>query len=323
MFSPEEGTVDAVKQWLMDFGIPSPRITHSVNQGWLAFDTTVEEAERLLHAKYHIYKHTPTGGVTPACERYARVIFPLPFWGTFKLICFNTSYHVPKHVQEHIDYITPGTRLLSATKRGQSKRDFGITSRLRGHPSIQSDPPPNFPWSTAGELSICDVAISPACIRALYDIPKDPEYPDGIPRADNSLGIYEDGDYYAQADLDLFFAKFISNIPQGTSPTPAFIDGAVAPVNVSEGGGESDLDFELAYPLIYPQTITLYQTGDSFYSTSPIGTFNTFLDAIDGVSCPKKCRILSSPLENSPTALILLEARLGMIVGYLFRTQLQ
>ena len=182
----------------------------------------------------------------------------------------------------------------SARTRGQLKRDFDIISRLRGHPSIQSDPPPNFPWSAAGELSTCDVAISPACIRALYDIPKDMEYPDGIPRSDNSLGIYEDGDYYAQADLDLFFANFTSNIPQGTSPIPAFIDGAIAPVNANEAGGESDLDFELAYPLIYPQTITLYQTDDSFYSASLIGTFNTFLDAIDGVSYPEKRQNLSS-----------------------------
>ena len=47
--------------------------------------------------------------------------------------------------------------------------------------------------------------------------------------------------------------------------------------------GESDLDFELVYPIIYPQTITLYQTDDAFYATSGIGAFNTFLDGIDGV----------------------------------------
>lgn len=102
------------------------------------------------------------------------------------------------------------------------------------------------------------------------------------------MGIYEEGDYYAQEDLDLFFANYTPYIPQGTHPTPAFIDGATAPTDVADAGGESDLDFELAYPLLYPQTITLYQTDDRYYATNPnstsTGGFNTFLDALDGVS---------------------------------------
>jgi hypothetical protein len=48
--------------------------------------------------------------------------------------------------------------------------------------------------------------------------------------------------------------------------------------------GESSLDMELIYPLIYPQNITLYQTDDPYYSQFTKGIFNTFLDAIDGVS---------------------------------------
>lgn len=66
---------------------------------------------------------------------------------------------------------------------------------MRDHPHVQTDPPLK---SAAGELSTCDVAITPACIRALYDIPKDPEYPNGVPRQDNSMGIYEDGDVYGR-----------------------------------------------------------------------------------------------------------------------------
>lgn len=107
----------------------------------------------------------------------------------------------------------------------------------------------------------------------------------------NSLGIFEEGDYYAQEDLNLFFKNLSLGIPQGTHPKPAFIDGATAPVPTPDGGSESDLDFELAYPIIYPQTITLYQTDDSYYvqnSSYNAGLFNTFLDALDGV-CHKMC----------------------------------
>jgi tripeptidyl-peptidase-1 len=105
------------------------------------------------------------------------------------------------------------------------------------------------------------------------------------------MGIFEEGDFYDQEDLNLFFQKYTPYIPQGTHPTPNFVDGAEAPVNVSEGGGESTLDFELAYPLLYPQKLVLYQTDDINYATkNPTeGAFNTFLDAIDGATILLSC----------------------------------
>jgi tripeptidyl-peptidase-1 len=68
-FAPDQKTVDMVREWLIDFGIDSGRITHSDNKGWLAFDATTDEAERLLHTKYDLYEHASTGHVTPACDR--------------------------------------------------------------------------------------------------------------------------------------------------------------------------------------------------------------------------------------------------------------
>lgn len=70
MFSPDEISVNAVKHWLIDFGIPENHITHTENQGWLAFDATTEDAEGLLHTEYHLYEHIDTGHVTPACDMY-------------------------------------------------------------------------------------------------------------------------------------------------------------------------------------------------------------------------------------------------------------
>ena len=77
------------------------------------------------------------------------------------------------------------------------------------------------------------------------------------------------------------------NIPQGTKPTLEAVDGATAPVAVGKAGGESDLDMQLIYPLIFPQTITLFQTDDDNYANSGqyLGIFNTFLDALDGSYC--------------------------------------
>ena len=261
MFGPSDETVAAVRDWLVASGIPAEHITHSDNKGWLAFDAPAEKAERLLHTEYYVYVHKTSGHTATACDQY----------------------HVPNNIQKHVDYITPGIKLLAPVKRGHdhSKRGFGMTmgggipappkSRQPGHVDYLND------------LKSCDVAITPICVKALYEVP-----PGFRANPSNSMGIFEEGDFYAQKDLDLFFANFTPYIPQGTHPIPAFIDGAQAPVPVQDAGGESELDFELAYPLIYPQTTTLYQTDDLYYATNPnstsLGGFNTFLDALDGVS---------------------------------------
>jgi len=181
---------------------------------------------------------------------------------------------------------------LAPRKRGHERRTFRITSGELGHgsgaPPKTPVPDGKFPFNAAGELSLCDKYITPACIHALYKVPEIPEYRNGTARSDNPLGIFEEDDFYAQEDLDLYFGNFSRRIPQGTTPIPAFIDGAQAPVGTLDAGLESNLDLQLAYPLIHPQTITLYKTDDLYYTNGPLqqfgGGFNTFLDAIDGVS---------------------------------------
>jgi tripeptidyl-peptidase-1 len=119
-----------------------------------------------------------------------------------------SRYHVPRKIARHVDYVTPGIRLIAP--KGASKKRSVVThlsnqggKRIR--PSLQS---------TAGNNSLanCDTTITPACVAALYNIP--PVEQPNATRADNSLGIFEEGDYYDQEDLDLFFAKYTS-IPKG------------------------------------------------------------------------------------------------------------
>ncbi|GAB7355963.1 hypothetical protein MBLNU459_g6595t1 [Dothideomycetes sp. NU459] len=274
-FQPAEDTVKAVMDWLVNVGgISDHRITHSDNKGWLAFDATNEEAENLLHTKFHEFEHSSSGSSKVACD----------------------EYHVPKSIQSHIDYITPGVKGAKLRSRRLSKpkpkpkRSFVKNTGISGKPfewvPPKQKPAPFMPQNDT-ELATCDVAITPACIRALYHI--DAQSPHAKVNPNNSLGIFEEGDFYSQEDLNLFFANFTPYIPAGTHPIPNFVDGAQAPVPVADAGGESDLDFQLAYPIIYPQTTTLYQVDDIFYSNSPnntaTGIFNTFFDALDGSYC--------------------------------------
>jgi tripeptidyl-peptidase I len=102
--------------------------------------------------------------------------------------------------------------------------------------------------SLPADLQDCGRNITPTCIKALYNIPN-AHLNDNV----NSLGLYESGDKYAQEDLNLFFKNWAPNVPQGTHPTLESIDGGEAPVapGSDDNTGESDIDMDLAYALIY------------------------------------------------------------------------
>ena len=173
-----------------------------------------------------------TGGVLPACERY----------------------HVPKYVQKHIDYITPGIKLLAPSDQppastGLSKRQrssrYGADrtserhSRHRGTFTLSAN--------AAQNLSTCDEAITPACIAALYQIPAG-----SLAHPNNSMGIFEaELQTWDQLDLNLFFTNFTRNIANGTHPESISVDGGVAITTLAAvSGPEAMLDLELAYPIV-------------------------------------------------------------------------
>ena len=171
-------------------------------------------------------------------------------------------YHLPKSIQKHIDYITPGVKLLAPSdkpreheKRGLSRRQWPHGSRPDwGHgPWHHGGPWPKHHWPSRplpkhpnSDLSMCDVAITPACIAALYDIP-----PAHLADPSNSMGIFEaELQYWDQFDLNSFFTNFTRWIPNGTHPLNNLVDGGVAvTTNVSAAGEEAMLDLDMAYPI--------------------------------------------------------------------------
>ncbi|OOF99192.1 hypothetical protein ASPCADRAFT_140878 [Aspergillus carbonarius ITEM 5010] len=260
LFAPSRDTVETVRSWLESAGIAPSRISQSYNKQWLQFDANAAEVEQLLQTEYYIYEHTDTGRSHVTCH----------------------EYYVPESIQEHIDYITPGVKMLElrgtrSKKRSAAKRSFG------GLPPILGALPIAISKLFDNPLAYCDMAVTPECIRAMYNITKGTTATEG-----NELGIFEDlGDVYSQEDLDLFFSALASDIPQGTHPTLEAINGAVAPTDVNTAGAESDLDFQISYPIIWPQNTVLFQTDDPVYENdyTYLGFLNNFLYAIDGSYC--------------------------------------
>lgn len=104
------------------------------------------------------------------------------------------------------------------------------------------------------DLQACGRNITPTCLKALYGIPN-AHIKDSV----NALGLFESGDIYAQEDLNSFFANWAPNVPQGTHPLLDSIDGGQAPVSPDSefNTGESDIDMDIAYALIYVSPIFL------------------------------------------------------------------
>lgn len=68
MFSPSAETIQKAKDWVISSGIESDRIAHAASGGWLVFNATVDEAERLLETEYYLYENED-GEISAGCDQ--------------------------------------------------------------------------------------------------------------------------------------------------------------------------------------------------------------------------------------------------------------
>jgi len=266
-FAPANESVDAVTGWLISEGIPAARISRSANKQWIQFDALVSDAERLLHTTYHLYEHDESGIQNVACSQY----------------------HVPRAVQQHIDYITPGIRLLSAESSSPHRAISRRKRQTYSYDIAHIDPDDADDIAMLRNPGSCATSATPTCVRAQYLIPNGTRAFPG-----NELGIFQGlSQHYNQLDLDTYFSNAAPWVPSGTAPSLRSVNGAEGPTtNQMAAGEEADLDFEVAVPLVYPQGTVLFQTDDQWYqldqqkaTTRYTGFFNTFFDALDGSYC--------------------------------------
>ena len=204
----------------------------------------------------------------------------LPLFGGAQLTYIR--YHVPEHIHEHIDYITPGLNMLEF--RSEVSNHLRRREVPRGVVGpIKTPYPGTLNVETAkSTLQYCNRIITPNCIFAMYNITAGTTSVAG-----NELGIFEqDFEWLDQKDMDLFFSQLYPTIPNGTFPILKEIDGAKNVNKPDRAGVEALLDFQISYPIIWPQNSVLFLTDDRYASVRfNGGLFNTFLDAIDGSYC--------------------------------------
>ncbi|KAG6332347.1 hypothetical protein ID866_6738 [Astraeus odoratus] len=253
-FAPSRDTIETVREWLLDSGIDADRIRLSGSNGWIRVDVSVDEAERLMHTEYNIYKHE-SGTEHVACE----------------------AYHLPEHVSYHVDFVLPSIHFdakLGKRDSSQSLAKVGVPGSGFAGPKTTG----TF-HQTITELQQCDKYTTPQCLRALYGFYYEPQM-----TQENSYGIVEyTPQAFIESDLQIFAANFSQDL-LGKSPQMVSIDGGYYQTQMTgfEYNVESNLDLQYGMALVTgDQPVTLYQVGDVQMSAS----FNNFLDAIDGSYC--------------------------------------
>ncbi|KAI0858825.1 peptidase S8/S53 domain-containing protein [Xylaria cubensis] len=246
-FAPSTETKNTVVSWLVDAGIQRNRISLSKGHNWVEFDGTVEEAEALFATEYWHYQHVENGGLRLAVD----------------------AYSLPKHVQQHVDFVMPTVQLDGLKPVANTNHGRGTTAIIPGGASLGSLP--------------CGKLITIDCLRKLY------KFPVGKKSAvSNKIGIAEWADYLYEPDLPIYFKNFTNpQIPADTKPEFVAIDGGLTAnlTTIAIGSGvEAALDVQAAYSIVHPQQVRYYQVGDGI-NVDSVGTFNIFLDALDASYC--------------------------------------
>ncbi|KAF7336098.1 Tripeptidyl-peptidase sed1 [Mycena venus] len=247
VFAPGNESRDAVTAWLIGAGFDEERLRISHNKAWVHVENaTVDEVEALLATEYHVYQHE-SGEEHAACD----------------------SYSLPAHIAHHIEIITPTVQ--PNIKLGSSS----TRPAKRSGPQRKRTAAPVLPLPLPAG---CDQAITPACIRSLYNVTYVPKATDR-----NSFGIVSQAPAtYLQSDLDTFFANFSPSLV-GKSPLFVSIDGGIVDAVEGTDIGEGDWILEYAMALVEPQPVTMLQVGTLI--TGNFLSFNEWLDAVDGSYC--------------------------------------
>lgn len=261
-----------MRDWLIESGVNETAIAHSDNKGWIAVNVPAKLVEDLFQSELYEYE-SKAGSVRLGCH----------------------EYRLPAHLVDHIDFVTPGVKMTATLKkRVRRSQSWGPPSHHR-RPGPGRDPnphwggphhsPPHWHGELPEDVRYCGGNITPPCWRYLYKLPF-PHINDSV----NAAGLYEQGDYFSQSDIDMYFDKYAPYVPSDYSPHVVSVDGGEAPVAADDpnNGGEADLDIDIVTALIYPQSVVVYQVDDANYAPQEVAadnTFNTFLDAIDGSYC--------------------------------------
>ncbi|KAH7419956.1 peptidase S8/S53 domain-containing protein [Cadophora sp. MPI-SDFR-AT-0126] len=230
LVKPKDTSTEAVLAWLKASGIPDTDIK---DQGeWVNFRASVSKAEAMMGATFHYFSLN-------ADKSHKKQIRAL-------------KYSVPETVAPHIAMIHPITRF------GQLKAQRSAPFTTEYYAKVESIPEaPRVPDPSLN-VTACNATITPACLRALYNIG---DY-EADPAVNSQLGVCGYLNQYAKYNaLDTFLQKYA---PYAVSQnfSYALVNGGLATQNNTvDDDVEANLDIQYAASLGFETNITYFSTA--------------------------------------------------------------
>ncbi|KAI1789321.1 family S53 protease-like protein [Ganoderma leucocontextum] len=232
--APASETVQAVTGWLAQYNIIPEVASPSGDMLEMAID--VDTANALLNANYTPSLHPDTGST----------------------VYTTNSFSVPSEIQQHVAFIYPTTKILSAIVSNPSVSTINLPKHSRRRTRSKRATIP----------SSCTQTMTPLCLQGLYNIPSTPAT---APR--NSLGVSGFANEVAnQTDLEEFFADLRPDITNGSFNVQS-IDGGI---DTGPGTVEASLDIQYTTGIATNVNTTFLTVG----SQNQDGVFG-FLDIIN------------------------------------------
>ncbi|KAL7280332.1 hypothetical protein ACG7TL_005249 [Trametes sanguinea] len=233
LVAPHPNSVDLLESWLAAHGLDPSACQRSRAGDWVTVRVSVAQAEKMLGTKYNVYRHGKS-------EDY---------------VVRTMNYSLPSALHEHVAVVAPTTYF------GTMKSMKATSFIQKNAPTIDTDA--DFahllkgPSSLATVPTSCNSAITPACLRALYNTTSyTPAATDK-----NSLGVAGYLNEFAnRADLQTFFRRFRTDAV-GTSFTTVEVNGGGD--NQNEPGTEANLDIQYTEGISFPTPNIYYSTGGS------------------------------------------------------------
>ena len=229
LVAPHKDTLELVQSWLAHHGVPSSSISPSHGGGWLTIaDVPISQADKLLGASYHLYKHTGTISAGP----FLRTV----------------SYALPAALHAHVQMVAPTTffpfpRAPLQAPRKHSSKESAVLVNATGEPV-----------NVLPRRDNLDL-ISPSFLRTLY---KTETYvPVAMDR--NKLGIL--GllkDYPRNKDLKKFMKMFRKDAVAADFTVERINNGGNDQRNPTV---EANLDTQYAAAMSFPTPQIFYSTG--------------------------------------------------------------
>ncbi|OBT91827.1 vesicle formation at the endoplasmic reticulum [Pseudogymnoascus verrucosus] len=245
MLKPRDDSTESVMTWLASSNVPASEIK---NDGeWINFRATVAQAEELLSTKFYVYKHNEDN----------------------KEMIRTLEYSLPSSVAPHVLTIQPTTRFSRMMAQRSTIHDISAMNAVFGVAATNHKPAPAIP-STELDVKACNASITPACLRALYNVG---DY-QADPKGKSLFGVAGYLQQYAKInDLNNFIAKY-APYAKGTTFNSVGVNGPNNPQNTTEDDVEANLDIQYAVAMSYNIPVT-------YYSTSGLGELVPDLDQPD------------------------------------------